>query len=120
HGYENPYVPASLHHQERVTFLRLLALGAVFLKGFREAIGFAVLIVALYLGLNVVVLAAMGAEVVRHPQALAGWRHALGARHSTFGMAGLALLLFPKLALGLSGFETGVAVMPLVRGGQDD
>ena len=49
------------------------------------------------------------------------WRQALFAEHGNpLLMIGVALLLFPKLALGLSGFETGVAVMPLVKGDPDD
>jgi hypothetical protein len=39
---------------------------------------------------------------------------------SPWKILGLALILFPKLALGLSGFETGVAVMTLVKGAPGD
>lgn len=56
-------------------------------------------------------------QVLLHPGVWANWEHASLAQHSSpWLMIGVSLLLFPKLALGLSGFETGVAVMPLIRG----
>src|SRR5918994_7234226 len=58
HVAENPLVPRFLHGQEvAITLLLLAVLGAIFLKGFREAIGIAVLIVGVYLLVNLVVVA---------------------------------------------------------------
>jgi hypothetical protein len=122
HVIENPLVPHWLHHRVLLTLILLSILGAVFLRGFREAIGIAVVIVAAYLGLNAVLLGVCFFELVtHHPQALAQWRQAVTTLYpSPLAMLGVAALLFPKLALGLSGFETGVAVMPLVAGDAGD
>ncbi|MEW9528087.1 amino acid transporter [Microbispora sp. NPDC049125] len=118
HILQNPFVPESLQGQRVVITLLLIAvLGAIFLRGFSEAIGLAVVLVAAYLLLNVVVVAVSLSEVVTNPGLLADWRHALTTEHSgPLAMIGMSLLVLPKLALGLSGFETGVAVMPQIKG----
>jgi hypothetical protein len=120
----NPFVPASLNHPIALTIALLAALCTIFLKGFKEAIGLAVGIVGVYLALNAFVIGAALLHVLEHPALFPAWKAALYASPATHGsplaMLALALLLFPKLALGLSGFETGVAVMPLVEGEPGD
>ena len=116
----NPFFPDVFRHQIGMTLVLLTLLSAVFLKGFREAIGLAVMIVGLYLALNIVVIGWAFNEVLHHPEYIPRWKEALVTQHgSPVMMLAFALLLFPKLALGLSGFETGVAVMPLVKGDGD-
>ena len=108
-------------HQVIITLALLALLGAVFLKGFSEAINVAVGLVAVYLVLNVVVIADGLAQVISHPQLWSHWTTALTTQHgSPIMVVAVALLVFPKLALGLSGFETGVAVMPHINGDPDD
>lgn len=124
HIVHNPFIPHWLDHPVLVTLVLIGALGAIFLKGFKEAIGLAVFLVASYLLLNVVVIARGLYEVFTHPQTIPDWTHSLLQHPEVHGnpwlIVGVALLLFPKLALGLSGFETGVAVMPLVTGAPGD
>lgn len=120
HIVDNPFVETHLpflQHPIGVTLFLIAVLAAVFLKGFKEAIGIAVMLVGAYLLLNTVVIGFGIYELLRHPAVLPEWKTALFSAHGNpLLMIGVALLLFPKLALGLSGFETGVAVMPLVEG----
>lgn len=117
HIVENPMYPQMLNNKVAVTIVILAILGGVFLKGFREAIGLSVAIVGLYLLSNAVVMARSISELSAHPELISTWHSRLfEVHHSIPTMVGVSLILFPKLALGMSGFETGVAVMPLVKG----
>jgi hypothetical protein len=122
HVVENPFVPEFLRDQKvTLTLVLLVLLGTVFLKGFREAIGIAVFLVGAYLLLNLTVVAVGLYEIATQPQNLTNWQGALFSNYSSpLAMLGVSLLVFPQLALGLSGFETGVSMMPLVRGDAGD
>jgi hypothetical protein len=121
HAIENPFLIGVLGgHQVLVTLTILAALAVVFLKGFKEAIGLAAMAALPYLALNLIVLGRGGWEVMSHPALLADWRLALAAKGDPALLVAGAVLVFPKLALGLSGFETGVSVMPLIDGGRAD
>lgn len=103
--------------QVPLTMLLVLLLGGIFIIGFREAIGLSFILVTIYLLLNLVVLVVAGQELINNPHYFADWIKTLYSEHkSILNMVGISALMFPKLALGLSGFETGVAVMPLVKG----
>jgi hypothetical protein len=121
HIVENPFTPHFLRNRIAVTLFLIALLCGIFLKGFKEAIGLAMLLVGTYLLLNCVVVCVGFYELATHPSAIPEWKHALVSAHgSPLAMIGVALIVFPKLALGLSGFETGVVVMPLVKGDESD
>jgi hypothetical protein len=123
HIIENPFTPEMLKHQVGITLVLVALLGAIFLRGFKEAIGIAVILVATYLALNLIVVGFGLYQLVSHPHYFPEWKQALLHHPRVHGnwwlVVAVSLILFPKLALGLSGFETGVAVMPLVKGDTD-
>src|SRR5918992_2824868 len=122
HLVENPFVAEFLQGREVVITLVLLGLlGAVFLKGFKEAIGVAAVVVGAYLLLNLVVVAVGFYDMLANPRYVADWSEVLFTNYGNpLAIIGVLLLVFPRLALGLSGFETGVSMMPLVGGDEGD
>jgi len=116
HFTHNPFTPPWMSSQMAVTLILLSIVGAIFLKGFKEVINVAVFLVGIYLLLSGVITSVALLHVVEHPHLFVTWKLALYSSHGSLpAMIGISLILFPKLALGLSGFETGVAVMPLIK-----
>ncbi len=114
HIVENPLAPSFLHGTTAavvITVVLLLVLGGVFLLGFSEAVGVAIPLVAAFLALNAVIVVVGLVEVFSTTGAWSAWIDGL-TREGDF--IGPAILAFPLLVLGLSGFETGVSMMPLV------
>lgn len=142
HIVQNPLFPAwAARNPVLLTAGLIGGLCIVFLKGFREAIGLSVLIAVPYMVLNAVIIGAGFSHLDAHPELVVRWWQAISVfdvRHlqvSLSAMSGegagpiaflsgggiwvlvaVSLIVFPKLALGMSGFETGVSVMPHIAG----
>ncbi len=116
HVLENPLFPDALEdHAVALTIVLLLLLGGVFLLGFTEAVAVAIPVATAFLLLNAVVIAVGLGDVLADPSIWTDWTDRLTSGGD--GLSGLvlpALVAFPLLVLGLSGFETGVSMMPLV------
>ena len=116
HIVENPWFPHFTFDRIILTIGMILILGGVFLKGFGEAIRISVWLVAAYLLVNLVTLSVCVEKLLSQPVLFNQWTSNLFVQYKDIAtMAGVSLMVFPQLALGLSGFETGVAVMPMIK-----
>jgi hypothetical protein len=115
HVIENPITPDALHGQKvTITLVLLAVLAAVFLAGFSEAVTVAIPLVATYLALNAVIVVAGLIDVIREDGVVHGWWQRVTDGSGAGSILGTAVVAFPMLVLGLSGFETGVSMMPLI------
>jgi hypothetical protein len=135
---DSPFKGWLRHHADKqlaVTVVVLLLsslLAVTFFRGFtRRLLRLSVAVVVLYLLLNAIVLGSGIAHLGRHPEIVSEWwgrvlagdwqtSNAPHVAQTGVSLAAASYALFPKLALGLSGFELTMIVMPLVRGMPSD
>jgi hypothetical protein len=141
HILENPLLGPLVPHDPVLVTMGLIAtLGLVFLTGFREAIAVCVIVGVPYMVMSATIVGAGIVDLVQEPAPFTAWWDRIvhldiGELKASIsrmqagetgplewvpgnGIGALALvglLVFPKLALGLSGFETGVTVMSHIR-----
>ncbi len=117
HATANPYFRSFLRDGELfVTMVFFVPLIVVFFVGFRKAVGWAIAIAIPYVLANVLVLGTCLYEIAIHPHLLDEWTLSLDLAGDSQAILIATVLVFPKLALGLSGFETSLSVMPQVIG----
>jgi hypothetical protein len=117
HAIENPYFhPYVGEARVALTLGLLLILALMFMRGFQEAISLASAVGIPYILLNAVVLVRGIVEIAQHPELVSNWNREMAIHGDWTTLLLASAIIFPKLALGMSGFETGVAVMPLVSG----
>ncbi len=116
HIIENPIWPEFLKNRVAITVCLILSLGAFFLKGFKEAISICVVLVFSYLAINLISITVCIEHVFQNLSVMDNWLNGIQTKYpNPWLMIAISMLAFPQLALGLSGFETGVAVMPLIK-----
>lgn len=121
HIVENPWMIKFPNENLVITSSLIGTLGLVFLFGFSEAMNLSLVLVIVYLAVNAVTLFYGISELINQPHYLADWLKSLNAQYpSGWEMFKKSFLAFPQLALGLSGFETGVAVMTHIDTGTPD
>jgi len=124
-------MPGWMQGQMAVAMFLLVLLGGMFLKGYDEVVGVATALVVAYIGLTAFIVGMGVWYLVSHPTLLPHWigeisagryhlEHAPISRTGPWVAIAIACLIFLKLALGMSGFETGVLHIHLVRGTTDD
>ena len=97
------------------------------IEGCGEVVSLATALVVAYVSLTALVVASGVWYLLAHPALLTHWLEAISSGDYHLAHAplsgkgplvaiGIACLIFPKLALGMSGFETGVLHIHLVRG----
>jgi hypothetical protein len=135
HLISNPLYAGQVHGwmqgQMAVTMTLLVLLGGMFLKGYGEVVGLATVLVVAYIALTAFIITAGVWYLVSHPTLLPQWVGEISAGHyhlehtpldgtGPWVAIAISCLIFPKLALGMSGFETGVLHIHLVRGTKTD
>jgi len=105
---------------------------ALFRRGFtRKVIKFSAVVVIVYLAMTAFIVGSGLWFLYARPEFVRAWWSKLAQGHwhaqaqfaapgAWWYMAAICLLSFPKMALGLSGFELSMVVMPLVKGHASD